>query len=82
MPVEPTPSMLGALFSGCLNHKRLDLAEVIGRKLIEMQPDNDGRYVGLANVYAEVRRWDECRDTRGAMERKGVKKTTGYSLVV
>ncbi|CAI0415439.1 unnamed protein product [Linum tenue] len=82
MPVEPTPSMLGALFNGCLNHKRLDLAEIVGRKLIEMQPDNDGRYVGLANVYAEVRRLDECRDTRGEMERKGVKKTRGYSIVV
>ncbi|CAI0416362.1 unnamed protein product [Linum tenue] len=82
MPVEPTPSMLGALFNGCLNHKRLDLAEIVGRKLIEMQPDNDGRYVGLANVYAEVKRWDECRNTRGEMERKGVKKTRGYSIVV
>ncbi|CAN1255020.1 Pentatricopeptide repeat-containing protein At5g08305 [Linum perenne] len=82
MPVEPTASMLGALFNGCMNHKRLDLAEIVGKKLIEIQPDNDGRYVGLSNVYAEVRRWDECRNTREEMEMKGVKKTAGYSLVL
>ncbi|CAN0909055.1 Pentatricopeptide repeat-containing protein At5g08305 [Linum grandiflorum] len=82
MPMEPTASMLGALFNGCISYKRLDLAEIVGRKLIEIQPDNDGRYVGLSNVYAEVRRWDECRNTRAEMERKGVKKTAGYSLVL
>ncbi|CAN0900017.1 Pentatricopeptide repeat-containing protein At5g08305 [Linum grandiflorum] len=53
MPMEPTASMLGALFNRCISYKKLDLAEIVGRKLIEIQPDNDGRYVGLSNVYAE-----------------------------
>jgi pentatricopeptide repeat protein len=81
MPLEPTASMLGALLSGCMNHGKLDLAELIGKKLIELDPEHDGRYVGLSNVYAIGRRWDEARIMREAMERRGVKKTPGYSFL-
>ncbi|XP_038691334.1 pentatricopeptide repeat-containing protein At5g08305-like [Tripterygium wilfordii] len=80
-PLEPTASMLGALLNGCMNHGKLDLAEIIGRKLIELEPNHDGRYVGLANAYAVVRRWDEARTMREAMERRGVKKTPGFSFL-
>ncbi|KAF8394493.1 hypothetical protein HHK36_020702 [Tetracentron sinense] len=81
MPMEPTASMLGALLSGCWTHKRLDLAEVVGRKLIELEPDHDGRYIGLSNVYAVARRWDEARTMREVMEKRGVKKSPGCSFV-
>lgn len=81
MPVEPSASMLGALLSGCISHRKLDLAEIVGKKLIELQPDHDGRYVGLSNAYAVIRRWDEARTMRETMERRGVKKSPGYSFV-
>jgi len=81
MPMEPTASMLGALLSGCMNHGKLDLAEIVGRKLIELEPDHDGRYVGLSNVYAVEKRWDDARTMRKAMERRGVKKSPGHSFV-
>nr|AYM00639.1 pentatricopeptide repeat protein [Salvia miltiorrhiza] len=81
MPMEPTPSMLGALLNGCINHRELDLAEIVGKKLVELDPAHDGRYVGLSNVYAVVRRWDEARSTREAMESRGVRKSPGYSCV-
>ncbi|KAM1654386.1 hypothetical protein ACFXTH_006608 [Malus domestica] len=81
MPKEPTTSMLGALLSRCMNHGELDLAEIVGKKLIEIQPDHDGRYVGLSNVYAFSRHWDDARSLREAMERRGVKKSPGFSFV-
>ncbi|KAL6196141.1 hypothetical protein ACLB2K_031756 [Fragaria x ananassa] len=81
MPGDPTPSMLGALLNGCTNHGKLGLAETVGRTLIEIQPNHDGRYVGLSNVYAVSKRWDDARSLRQAMERSGVKKTPGFSLV-
>lgn len=81
MPVEPTASMLGALLSGCMNHGKLDLAEIVGRKLIELEPDHDGRYVGLSNIYAAEKRWDDARTMRDAMLRRGVKKSPGFSFV-
>ncbi|POO03552.1 Pentatricopeptide repeat [Trema orientale] len=81
IPIEPTASMLGALLNGCMNHGELDLAELVGRKLIEIEPDHDGRYVGLSNVYAVFKRWDDARNLREAMERRGVKKSPGFSFV-
>ncbi|XP_004495469.1 pentatricopeptide repeat-containing protein At5g08305-like isoform X1 [Cicer arietinum] len=81
MPIEPTAPMLGALLSGCINHRNLDLAEIVGKKLIELDPNNDGRYIGLSNVYAVVKRWDDARSMREAMERRGVKKSPGFSFV-
>ena len=81
MPLEPTASMLGSLLTGCMNHGKLDLAEIVGKKLVELQPDHDGRYVGLSNVYAIFKRWDQARTTREAMEMRGVKKYPGWSFV-
>ncbi|XP_057961609.1 pentatricopeptide repeat-containing protein At5g08305 [Malania oleifera] len=81
LPIEPTASMLGALLNGCLNRGRLDLAEIVGKKLIELEPNHDGRYIGLSNVYAVVKRWDDAKTMRETMESRGVKKSPGCSFV-
>ncbi|ESQ40773.1 hypothetical protein EUTSA_v10013204mg [Eutrema salsugineum] len=81
MPIKPTGSMLGAFVNGCINHGNLELAETVGKKLVELQPRNDGRYVGLANVYAINKRFGAARSMREAMEEKGVKKTAGHSII-
>lgn len=81
MPMGPTASTLGALLSGCMRQKRLDIAEIVGRKLIELEPGHDGRYIGLSNVYAVSNQWEEAKTTREAMERKGVKKSPGFSWI-
>ncbi|XVF01764.1 hypothetical protein REPUB_Repub04eG0117200 [Reevesia pubescens] len=81
MPMEPTASLLGALLNGCLIYGKSDLAEIVGRKLIELDPNHDGRYIGLSNVYATVRRWNEATRMREAMERRGMKKSAGFSCV-
>ncbi|XP_021755589.1 pentatricopeptide repeat-containing protein At5g08305-like [Chenopodium quinoa] len=81
MPLEPTPATLGALLSGCMSHGRLDLAEQLGKKLVEVDPHHDGRYVGLSNVYAAIKRWDEAKMMRQTMHITGVKKFPGFSYV-
>lgn len=81
MPIEPTASMLGALLNGCMNHGNLYLAEVVGKKLVELEPDHDGRYVGLSNAYAIGQHWAEARIMREVMDTRGVKKFPGLSFV-
>ncbi|CAA7391090.1 unnamed protein product [Spirodela intermedia] len=81
MPMEPSASVLGALLSGCQTHGWVELGEAVGKKLIELEPEHDGRYVGLSNVYAVGRRWDEARSMRRAMEKRGVRKAPGFSSV-
>ena len=72
--------MLGALLNECMNHRKFDLEETVGKKLIELEPHHYGRYVGLSNVYAVVKRWD-TRSLREAMKKRGVKKFPRFSVV-
>ncbi|GMN52540.1 hypothetical protein TIFTF001_021682 [Ficus carica] len=81
MPIKPTAETLGALLSGCINHGKLNLAEIVGKKLIEIEPDHDGRYVSLSNAYASFQRWDDARSTRQTMDKIGVEKSSGLSFV-
>ncbi|KAI3866220.1 hypothetical protein MKW92_004031 [Papaver armeniacum] len=81
LPVEPSASMLGALLNGCSNYGRLDIGEIVGRMLVKLEPNHDGRYVGLSNVYAVGGRWKEAREMRATMEKRGVKKSPGCSSV-
>ncbi|CAO2820416.1 unnamed protein product [Amaranthus hypochondriacus] len=70
MPLMPTPSMLGAE-GGCMSHGRLDLAEILGKYLVEVDPHHDRKYVGLSNVYAAVKRGDDAKMMRQAMDITG-----------
>ncbi|XP_057953226.1 pentatricopeptide repeat-containing protein At3g29230-like [Malania oleifera] len=79
MPIRPEASTWGALLGACRIHGRIDLAELVSKKLFEMEPDNPGNYAILANIYSEKRMWDEAGRVRKAMEDKRVLKTPGSS---
>ncbi|PKA49451.1 Pentatricopeptide repeat-containing protein [Apostasia shenzhenica] len=81
MPMEPDGAIWGALLNGCFVHGDIELGERVGRHLIKLEPDRYGRYVGLANVYAAMGRWEGVADVRRAMKEKGVIATSGWSLI-
>ncbi|CAM0957029.1 unnamed protein product [Alopecurus aequalis] len=81
MPMEPSISVLGALLNACHLHGWVELGEVVGRQLVQLQPDHDGRYIGLSNIYAVARRWQEAKKARKVMEERGVRKIPGFSEI-
>ncbi|RLN42083.1 pentatricopeptide repeat-containing protein [Panicum miliaceum] len=81
MPMQPSVSVLGALLNACHLNGWVELGEVIGRQLVQLQPDHDGRYIGLSNIYAVARRWQEAKKARKVMEERGVKKVPGFSEI-
>ncbi|PWZ53601.1 Pentatricopeptide repeat-containing protein [Zea mays] len=81
MPMKPSVSVLGALLNACHLHGWVELGEVLGRQLVQLQPDHDGRYIGLSNIYAVARRWQEAKKARKVMEDRGVKKVPGFSEI-
>ncbi|KAJ1295426.1 hypothetical protein BS78_01G223000 [Paspalum vaginatum] len=81
MPMNPSVSVLGALLNACHLHGWVELGEVVGRQLVQLQPDHDGRYIGLSNIYAVARRWQEAKKARKVMEERGVKKVPGFSEI-
>ncbi|KAK7271451.1 hypothetical protein RJT34_27374 [Clitoria ternatea] len=82
MPVKVTAKAWGALLGACRNFGELKLAEIAGRALAEVEPENAANYVLLAKMYASVGRMDEAERVRRKMKERGVKATTGSSWVV
>ncbi|PIA60749.1 hypothetical protein AQUCO_00300336v1 [Aquilegia coerulea] len=81
MPMNPDAVILGAFLGACQIHGEVGLGEQIGKKVIELEPHNSGRYVLLANLYAKVGRWDDVAKVRKLMNDRGVKKFPGFSMI-
>ncbi|OVA02468.1 Pentatricopeptide repeat [Macleaya cordata] len=81
MPVEPHPGLWGAIVGACRIHGELKVGEEIGKKLIEMEPNNSGRYALLSNIFAAAKRWDDVEIVRGLLKGRNVLKNPGNSLV-
>ncbi|XP_071693118.1 pentatricopeptide repeat-containing protein At1g11290, chloroplastic [Rutidosis leptorrhynchoides] len=81
MPVEPQINVFGSMLSACKIHKNVELGELAAKKLFELNPNNGGYYVLLANMYSAASMWDKVTEIRGKMEKKGIRKTPGYSSV-
>ncbi|XP_010251726.1 PREDICTED: pentatricopeptide repeat-containing protein At5g66520-like [Nelumbo nucifera] len=81
MPMSPDAGVLGALLGACRIHREIELGEKIGKQVIELEPHNSGRYVLLANLYAEAGRWDDVATVRRLMNDRGVKKVPGFSVI-
>ncbi|WCJ23210.1 Pentatricopeptide repeat (PPR) superfamily protein [Euphorbia peplus] len=82
MPMKPDATVLGALLGACKNNNRnIELGEEIGKKLVELEPENSGRYVLLANLYANASKWEDVGNVRKLMNDRGIKKSPGCSMI-
>ncbi|CAJ1958725.1 unnamed protein product [Sphenostylis stenocarpa] len=81
MVVKPGISVLGAMLGACKIHKNVELGEKTADKLFDLDPDEGGYHVLLANIYASNSMWDKVAKVRTAMEKKGLRKTPGCSVV-
>nr|UPT49028.1 pentatricopeptide repeat protein AaPPR1399 [Agave angustifolia] len=81
MPVEPHPSVWGALLGDCKIHKKVALPERVANKLFVVKPDQPSAYVLLSNIYAAAEMWEMVKKTREVMNKRGLKKTAGFSSI-
>ncbi|KAK9070165.1 hypothetical protein SSX86_010565 [Deinandra increscens subsp. villosa] len=81
MPMTPSPAVWGALLGACRVHGNIEIGEIIGKMLIELDPKNGGRYALLSNIYAKAGRWDDVKKVRTLMKENDVKTTTGRSTI-
>ncbi|CAK8563867.1 unnamed protein product [Lathyrus sativus] len=81
MPMSPDASVLGALLGACKIHGNLELGESVGKRVVELEPGNSGRYVMLANIYASCGKWNQVAGVRKLMDDRGVKKEPGFSMI-
>ncbi|KAM1031026.1 hypothetical protein FF1_034834 [Malus domestica] len=81
MPFEPNSFVWGALLGGCLLHSRVDLAQYVSTRLAQVDPENSGGFVMLANTLASDHRWGDVSGLRRFMREKGVAKQPGCSWI-
>ncbi|XP_050364800.1 pentatricopeptide repeat-containing protein At4g21065-like [Argentina anserina] len=81
MPIQPNPIILRTLISACRAHGELELGESITKELIRAEPLHESNYVLLSNIYAKMKHWDKKTKTREAMDKKGMKKIPGSTMI-
>ncbi|KAM1597916.1 hypothetical protein PS2_032774 [Malus domestica] len=81
MPMEANSIVWGALLGGCRLHRNTQLAELVLKQLIGLEPWNSAHYVLLSNIYSASHKWNEAADTRSQMSQQGMKKIPGCSWI-
>ncbi|KAL1189612.1 Pentatricopeptide repeat-containing protein [Cardamine amara subsp. amara] len=81
IPFEPTSTVWGALLAACVTHENVQLGEMAANKLFELEPENTGNYVLLANIYAALGRWKDMEKLRKKMADIGLRKQPGHSTI-
>ncbi|XP_062213953.1 putative pentatricopeptide repeat-containing protein At1g03510 isoform X3 [Phragmites australis] len=82
MPVKVTAKAWGALLAACRKYGEVRLAEVAGRALFDIEPENAGNFVSLANIYSGMGMHEEAEQVRRDMEQRGVQRLPGSSWMI
>ena len=80
MPIPPDFVVWSALLNACRIHRDIQQAERVGRIIKELNPNQVGCQVLLANIYSRSGNWDSVRKIRN-MEVFGSRKIPGWSAI-
>ncbi|KAL7587575.1 putative pentatricopeptide repeat-containing protein At3g01580 [Lactuca sativa] len=71
--------VLGALLSACRTNMNIEVGELVGRKLLEMESDSFEYHSLLSNLYSLNDKWDEVVEIRRVFGNGKVVKKLGLS---
>ena len=81
MPFSPDGGVWGALLSACKIHNEIETGVRIAKYAIETDPENDGYYIMMSNMYNSVGRWEDAEMVREKMNERNVAKRAGWSTL-
>ncbi len=81
IPCKPQVAAWMALLSTCRIHGNVEMAECVGKQILEMEPDNAAGYVLLSNIYAAAGNRHLCENVEWQRKEKGVKKQPGRTWI-
>ncbi|KAL0394036.1 UNVERIFIED_CONTAM: Pentatricopeptide repeat-containing protein [Sesamum latifolium] len=81
MKMKPDSAIWGSLLSSCRTYRNLETAVIAMEHLLELEPEDTGNLILLANIYADLGRWDGVSRMRKFIRSKSMKKTPGCSLI-
>ncbi|KAJ3682010.1 hypothetical protein LUZ60_014583 [Juncus effusus] len=80
IPWDSHSSLWGALIWLARKTGDISLGEFLGKKLVELEPNNSKRYIPLINIYAAASKWDKYWEVMSEMKERGLKKLPDCSL--
>ncbi|CAN6475636.1 unnamed protein product [Victoria cruziana] len=81
MPFKPSAAMWATLIGACRIHGNLEIGGWAAENLLDMNPENPGYYVLIANMYAAAGRWDKLAEVRVLMRNRGLRKPPGCTWI-
>ncbi|XP_011621300.1 pentatricopeptide repeat-containing protein At2g03880, mitochondrial-like isoform X1 [Amborella trichopoda] len=81
MKCEPDAVIWRTLLGACRVHQNVELAIHAAKRVIELEPEHEGNYILLSNIYATSSRWDNVVEVRREMSERGVRKEPGCSWI-
>ncbi|KAG0488686.1 hypothetical protein HPP92_007497 [Vanilla planifolia] len=81
MPIKPTAAIWCAFLGACRVYSSYKLGKLAAQKLLDLEPENPGNYVLIANSLAAMGKWEEVKKLRSEMREKGIKKEPGCSWI-
>ncbi|XP_048438028.1 pentatricopeptide repeat-containing protein At4g39952, mitochondrial-like isoform X1 [Pyrus x bretschneideri] len=81
MPISPDGGVWGSLLGACKIHNEIELGVRVARHAIKSDPENDGYYIMLSNLYNSIGMWEAAINVRKTMEDRSIRKTKGWSVV-
>eukprot|EP00256_Glycine_max_P044946 XP_006596897.1 pentatricopeptide repeat-containing protein At5g44230 [Glycine max] len=71
----------GSLLAACRLYGNVELGEIAAKHLFEIDPEDSGNYVLLANTYASNDKWERAQEVKKVISEKRIKKPSGYSSI-
>ncbi|XP_031479346.1 pentatricopeptide repeat-containing protein At4g39952, mitochondrial-like [Nymphaea colorata] len=81
MKCAPDGAVWGSLLGACKLHNNIDLAERVAEEILKLDPENDGYYVLMSNLYGSAGRIEEELQVREMMKNRRLRKRPGWSSV-
>lgn len=81
MPIEPNSIIFRTLINSCPGQGEVKLSDICAEKLSGDELVHESNYVILSNIYAKLSIWENKYAVREMMDRKGIKKIPGCTMV-
>lgn len=81
MPIEPSAKVWGALLHGASVYGDVEMGKFACDRLFEIEPENTGNYMIMANLYSHARKWEQADEVRERMNEIGLQKVRGSSWI-
>ncbi|KAL5976908.1 Pentatricopeptide repeat-containing protein, mitochondrial [Asimina triloba] len=81
MEFPPDTVTWRTLLGACRVHNNVKLAAYAAERILELEPNDEGVYILLSNIYANSQRWEDVGEVRKRMSGRGIKKEPGCSWI-